>query len=294
VTSWAVITPSYKGDFERCKLLCKSLDAFVTGEWHHYIVVETVDLELFAALQGPRRTIVHMESILPKWMYHLKSVKFLSNRSIWFAWRTGFMVGWQIQQIVKFEMAFRVKEDGLLYCDSDVFFVRPFDVNSMNVDGAFRFYGSATAEPRETASNAHYMVAASKQLGLGADPFPCRDYVDNLVTWHAPTARAACARMTEVSGKDWRVSLGRHFVISEYAIYGMYVDRLAQDQSLFAKTSDQLCKTIWKAREIKDVSLDDFCNDLKPGQVALGFQSFAGVSMADLADQLDKATRHFA
>lgn len=29
--NWAVITPSYIGDLERCKLLCESMDVFFAG-----------------------------------------------------------------------------------------------------------------------------------------------------------------------------------------------------------------------------------------------------------------------
>ena len=133
------------------------------------------------------------------------------------------------------------------------------------------------------------MIASSKQLGLGKNPFPCRNYIDNAVTWHAPTARALCDHITKISGKDWKIALGRHFVISEYTLYGLFVERICTDRSIFTETANSLCKTVWLAKEIPAGQLAEFCDALLPHQVALGFQSFVGVPVADLAVQLDRA-----
>lgn len=292
--AWAVITPSYRGDFTRCQLLCESLNAFVSGEWHHYIIVERVDLELFRDLQGPKRSIIEMESLLPPWMHHLTTLSFINNRSIWFSFRTLFMIGWQIQQLIKLEMAFRVPETGLLYCDSDVFFMRPFDMSQLVVNGQYRFFHSDTDEPKETAANPTYMIAASKQLGLGKNPFPCRSYVDNMVTWHAPTVRALCAHIEKLSRRDWKAALGRHFIISEYSLYGLFVDRVLEDKSKLFSTNAAICKTIWHDKDLGPAGLGEYCDNLAPPVVAVGFQSFLGISIADLAIQLKRAIKQWS
>ena len=90
---WGVITPSYRGDFERCRLLCQSMDTFVTGIWHHYIIVEADDLALFKSLSGPRRTILEMEALLQPSFHHLTRIPIINNRSLWFSWGTRFMLG---------------------------------------------------------------------------------------------------------------------------------------------------------------------------------------------------------
>ena len=36
--SIALVTSSYRGDLERCRLLCDSVDRFVTGHAMHYIL----------------------------------------------------------------------------------------------------------------------------------------------------------------------------------------------------------------------------------------------------------------
>ena len=41
----ALVTSSYRGDLERCRLLCDSIDRFVTGHRRHYLLVEAADVE---------------------------------------------------------------------------------------------------------------------------------------------------------------------------------------------------------------------------------------------------------
>jgi Family of unknown function (DUF6492) len=288
---WAVVTPSYRGDFERCRLLCQSMDAFVTGDWHHYVIVEKSDLLLFKTLRGPKRSLIEMESLLPFWMHHLTSLSFINNRSIWFSFRTGFMIGWQIQQLVKMEMAFRVKEAGLLYCDSDVFFVRNFDVSQLTNNGRFRFFRTDTQFMRELSPNPTYMVAAAKQLGLGKDPFPCPSYIDNMITWHSPTVRALCEHIEVSSGKNWKAALGRRYIISEYSLYGLYVDRIIGDNSALYPTNESICKTAWHGETMSTDQLNEYCSNLYPSQYAVGFQSFLGFSVEDLSLQLQRAIK---
>ncbi len=287
--SWAVITPSYRGDYERCRLLCESMDAFVGGIWHHYIIVETVDLKLFGPLTSPRRTILEMEALLPSSFHHLARIPIINNRSVWFSWRTGFMVGWHVQQIVKLEMAFQVKEKGLLYCDSDVFFMRPFDIGSLSKGGQFRFYRTEESYEENVIPYPRYISYSARQLGISGKPFPSPTYVDNLVPWHSPTVKALCGHIAEVSGRDWKSALGRDIFISEYSLYGLFVERILKDRSHLKTNHDILCKTIWNRGAVDDKALDEFCSDLNDTIVAVGVQSFAGIAVERLERQLKRA-----
>lgn len=287
--SWAIITPSYRGDFERCRLLCESLDLFVTGNWHHYIVVESIDMKMFSILAGPNRSILEMESLLPKSIHHLARIPIINNRSLWYSWRTGFMLGWHVQQLVKMEMAFRVKEPGLLYCDSDVFFVRPFDVANLVTEGRYRFFRTAVSYDEANITNPKFTTASARQLGLETKPYPCPTYVENLVPWHAATTRNLCEHIAQVSGRDWRITLGRDIIISEYTLYGLYIERVLKNSSSFQIFHDGLCKTIWVKTELDDRALDQFFENLEPHIVAIGVQSFVGIKIERLQNQFQRA-----
>lgn len=289
ISSTALITPSFRGDFARCALLCKSIDAFVTGSWHHYIAVEEQDYVMFRSFNSARRTVLKIKDILPGWLHHLGIIPFSNQRSLWFSFRTGWLIGWHIQQLVKIQMALKVQDACLLYCDSDVMFVRPFDVSALQHDYKYRFYRSDVAASRETITNPNYLIRASQVLGLGDDPFPSPTYVDNLVTWYRPAVQAMCAYLEKTTGKSWIAALGRNIVFSEYSIYGLFVDRLStQKHDVFA-TGVSLCKTAWRGREWNGDILTEFFDTLSPDHVAVGFQSFLGVDIAALSKQLDRA-----
>jgi Family of unknown function (DUF6492) len=287
--NWAVITPSYRGDFERCRLLCRSMDAFVTGPWHHYIIVETVDLELFRPLAGPRRTILEMEALLPSSFHHLARIPIINNRSLWFSWGTRFMAGWHVQQLIKMEMSFQLQEQGLLYCDSDVFFVKPFDISNLCKDKRYRYFSTADRYEEKIIPNPKYTTVSARLLGIKENPFPSPTYVDNLVTWHSPTVRDMCKHIARVTGRDWRVSLGREIFLSEYSLYGLYIDHVLKDRSHLKLEHHRLCKTVWHRGAMDDAALETFCSELESSIVALGVQSFAGVAVERLEKQLQKA-----
>jgi hypothetical protein len=61
----AVITPSYAKDFDRCKLLCKSIDQRLKGHWKHYILVYQIDVALFSQLAGDHRVIISERTLFP-------------------------------------------------------------------------------------------------------------------------------------------------------------------------------------------------------------------------------------
>lgn len=264
------------------------MDVFVTGPWHHFIVVERVDFKLFQPFGGPNRTILIIEDILPKWIYHLWQAPFFRRRSLWWSWKTGFMVGWHIQQLVKLQMAFVVKQQGLILCDSDMFFLRPFDVAKLHSKEGYRFYRTPDMMDEKTISNPSYTVAAFRQLGLPANSFPARTYVDSLVTWKASAVRDMCAHLEKISGRDWPAALGRNIIFSEYTLYGLYVERVAKEPGL-APTSDHLCRTKWVKDQEMPVNVDSFIAELPPSVVAVAFQSFLNVDQDLLRKIFDRA-----
>lgn len=289
--SVAIITPSFRGDFLRCALLCKSLDRFVIGAWHHYIVVENQDFAMFSNFNSERRTVLKMKDVLPPWLLHIGIIPFSNRRSLWFSFRTGWLIGWHIQQMVKIQMATVVQDECLLYCDSDVMFVRPFDVSSLGQDDKTRFYRSSELATASAITNPKYLVAASQLLGLGHDPFPCATYVDNLVIWKRSLVQDMCAHIEKQAGKSWIAALGRKMIFSEYSIYGLFADRLSAQKGALAATSLSLCKTAWRGRNWSETQVAEFFDTLSPHHVAVGFQSFLGVDCAALSKQLDRAIK---
>ena len=62
----AIVTASYAPDFERCRLLCETIDRFVAGAPRHYILVEQRDVALFRQLETRDRVIISERDLLPR------------------------------------------------------------------------------------------------------------------------------------------------------------------------------------------------------------------------------------
>ncbi len=287
--TWAFVTPSYSGDLERCRLLCRSMDAFLTGPWHHYVVVDQPDYELFKSFAGPRRSILLTHDIVPKGLRHLFNVPFAKGRSLWWSRRTGLMVGWHLQQFVKIGMAAQVSDIGLAYCDSDVFFLKPFDVSGLSRNDAIRMYRYFQPMPLQEGPNPRFTTNALSILDLPLEQKLYYDYVDNFITWHRPTVLEMCKHIEAKSGRSWHSALGRKLKISEYALYGNFVDGVLKEVAPVYFDPHSLCRTKWYAANTSGPEVRAFCADLRPPQVAVGIQSFAGVEVGLLKSILDDA-----
>jgi len=271
------------------------MDIFLSGSWHHYIIVDKNDLDMFNIFAGPRRTILLTNDVAPSSMYHVSQIPFGGGRSLWWARKTGFFVGWHMQQIIKMGVASILSEQGLAYCDSDVFFVRPFDTAQLNHGGRQRFFRSKLRFTLQNTGNPKYTKAGLEILNLPInEEAKHHTYIDNFVTWHRPTVLALRDHIEKVSGHDWYTHLGGRFAVSEYTLYGLFVDEVAKPRPAVFAESDSLCKTQWNKQSKTEAEVESFCQDLAPHHVAVGVQSFAGVDLNLLKKQLALAISRYS
>ena len=120
---YAIITPSYGPDFERCKLLVESTNRYVKGDWTHHVVVDRKDEPLFRSLAGERTKIAVKEDWMP---WGVRRMPF--SRRWWLSLKSVPIRGWIVQQLIKIGVGEHVDADAYIFVDSDLAFVRPFDV----------------------------------------------------------------------------------------------------------------------------------------------------------------------
>ncbi|MDE2384014.1 MAG: hypothetical protein KGO53_05285 [Alphaproteobacteria bacterium] len=288
---WAFVTPSYLGDLQRCELLCRSMDVFLKGPWHHYVVVDKPHYQAFKHLAGPRRSVWLTDDVAPGGMRLLFNIPFIGGRSVWWSRDIGVSLGWHLQQMIKIGIAEKVSEEGLAYCDSDTFFLQPFDVADLTRDGRFRFYRSKSRSTLDQINNPKYVRACLDILRLDAANGTYHGYIDNFVTWHRPTVLQMCELLAQNYGGKWSRSLRNRIQISEYMLYGLFVDEVQKSNPHLFHTSECLCKTQWFKQEQTDAEVEAFCSSLLPNEVTVGVQSFAGVSVDLLARQFEKAAK---
>ncbi|MEP6828430.1 MAG: DUF6492 family protein [Aestuariivirga sp.] len=291
-TSWAFVTPSYSGDLQRCNLLCRSMDAFLAGNWHHYVVVDRPHYSFFKHLAGPKRSILLTDDVMPANMRLLFHIPFVGGRSLWWSRQTGFSLGWLMQQMVKIGIASIVKEDGLAYCDSDIFFLRPFDTTGLTQEGRFRFYRTSARQKLEAIANPQLFNPCLDLLGLSkqAEYFT---YIENLITWRRQTVLELCNHLAARHNGKWYNAFRNRVQVSEYNLYGLFVDEIQKDEKFHYHTSSPLCRTQWNKQQQSEADAAVVCASLEPGQVAVGFQSFLGIDVELLEQQFELALAHY-
>ena len=273
--SVALVTPSYAGDFERCRLLCDSMDAHVSGHTRHLILVEDADAELFSVLAGPRREIVRETDILDASLHPVT----LAGRRLWLSFRVPPLRGWHVQQLRRIAVAHHADEAAFLYCDSDMAFARPFDVGALWRGGELRLYrndqGITVELAEKELDHLVWTRRAHAMLGLPGPRFPAHDYINNLVSWRRESVLAMCARIEEVVGIPWWRAIARRRLFSECQIYGAFADGVRGGAGHWT-TGHPLCLTRWFGEALDEGEMRDLLDTMAPDQVALGIQSFTG------------------
>ncbi len=195
--SCAIITPSFRTDFEQCRLLAETVRAHVAPHVKHYLTVDRRDGGQFAELAGPRTEILYVEDVVPWWIRRLPFA-----RRWWMSLKTPPIRNWMLQQIVKLSVAKFIPADILIFVDSDVFFVRPYDPMTLVRGGKvplFREYG----EELRCDFNRRWHRVGAKLFGLPPQDDYLTSYVGNIITWRAENVRLLHDHIEKVTGRSW-------------------------------------------------------------------------------------------
>lgn len=289
--STALVTASYAPDFERCRLLCQSVDAHVTGFTCHYILVEAADVALFKTLEGPKRYVIDEREILPSWLKAYPDPFSLGRRRIWLSFKTAPLRGWHTQQLRRLGIAKLQSEDAFFYCDSDVVFMRDFDVSVLWRNSKLRLFrrDNALENFDHDADQLVWATNAANLLGIPAQVKPKHDYIGTLIAWHRDTMLALCDHIERISGRDWVSSIAARRRFSECMIYGQFAD-IVENQTAHFIDEQELCQMVWLAPLPPEQDFIKLIRSMPPHQVALGIQSFLGADVNEIKALIALAT----
>lgn len=275
----AIVTASYAPDLERCRLLCDTIDARVTGFTRHYILVEPSDVALFRQLEGTNRVVIDERDLLPGWLRSFRDPTSRFRRRIWLSTRTMPLRGWHVQQLRRIAIALQAPEEAFVYCDSDVAFVRPFDCGLFWREGALRLFrrddalaGRAGGEQRDWSAH------AGRILGIADPAVSPHDYIATLIAWRRDSTRAMCSRIEAVTGRHWVAGIASRRMFSECMIYGRHAAEVAALEG-HRLSADELCRVYWTGPRMTETDMRIFIDNLAPHQVAVGMQSFIGTDI---------------
>jgi hypothetical protein len=281
-----ILTLSFSGDFEVCRLLCESVDRFAPPDMPHLLYVPTRDLPLFAPLANARRKILSQDrELLPGWMAKipmpppkLRAALRLPRRNIYLSLFSPPVRGWIAQQMMKIAAAAAAPTEIVLHVDSDTIFIRPLTAERLSRDGLARLYQN----PQKVDLPGHRLwhETASLLLGLPLDPFHAGDYIDQLVVWRRSTAQKLIVRLQEAGGADWRKVLARTPHFSEYILYGVFAEAfLGLEAAGHFAVADSLCHSLWSDEIASPAEEDAFVSALKAEQIACLVQSTLPIAM---------------
>ncbi|WP_432288463.1 DUF6492 family protein [Aminobacter sp. BA135] len=275
----ALITASYAADFERCRLLCETVDRHVTGASHHYLLVEHRDVALFQQLEGKRRTVIDERELLPSWLRDIPDPTSLFKRRIWLSLKAPPLRGWHVQQLRRMAIAESIEQETLVYVDSDVAFLRPFDCARFWLGGKLRLFRRDGVLLKPGHDNHRVWSAnAAAVLGIAAPEISPHDYISTLIAWRRSSVRDMLARIEQVSGRHWVEAVSARRKFSECMIYGRFVDEVADGAGHYVG-AEEFCRVHWTGTPLTDVQFEAFVAAMSPEQVAIGMQSFIGTDL---------------
>jgi hypothetical protein len=223
-TTYALVTPSYWMDVERCRFLLETAERWVPAHVRHYLVIARRDVPLFKSMLSARTTLLVVEDIIPPWLFRVPGL-----RHFWISLRTRPVKNWILQQIVKLSAPAVIPEDVLLYADSDMFFIAPFDPGSFERDNKVPLF-LETGQRGLIASNDEWQATCSRLLGIPAETGCDNNYVGQLIWWRRKNALAAVERIQETTGKSWQQAIAPLSGFSEYILYGLHSHRILGEQ----------------------------------------------------------------
>ena len=287
-TTSAIVTASYAPDFERCRLLCETIDRFVIGAARHYILVEDRDVRLFRQLETSTRTVVSERDLLPKWLRPYDDPLSLFRRRIWLSLRTQPLRGWHVQQLRRIAIAAHVGEAALVYCDSDVAFLKPFDCARFWQDGSVRLFRRDNAVAHALSDHEAWSLNAGKALGIADPPVSPHDYIATLIAWRRDAIEGMCQHIEALHSKHWVEAIGSVRRFSECMLYGRYVDEVIGGAGHF-HGAEELCRVQWfpTDQSNSDEEVKALIAEVGPDQVAIGMQSFIGTDISRIRRLLE-------
>jgi hypothetical protein len=188
--------------------------------------------------------------------------------------------GWVMQQLVKLHAAAAVGADVLLLADSDVVLVRPVTLGTFRRDGLMRFYRDDDALDEHLPRHLIWHDTASRLLGLQpAGPPPLPDYISAFNVWDREVVLALCDRIQDVSGRPWFDAIASELHVSEFILYGVFVDRVLGASASVLPADSMLCHSYWEPAPLAAEAAAGFVSRLAPEDVAVMISAKSGTPL---------------
>lgn len=259
--TYAILTPSFAGDFERCRLLAESVERFVADS-EHYILVDPIDLSAFAPLKKFGAKIIDAREFMDD------SFKRIPLTRLYLTPEKRIVHGWLTQQMRKMAFAAQSPFECMLCVDSDVVFVKPFDPSSLTVANKSPLFEIEWSNDE----NVKWANQARQLLKLPTSD-TTRGYV-HPTFWRRTVMTGALNRIEEMQGCLWQLAMSRFRFFSEYMLYGIFVrEFLGLEAAHVYPFNQPIMHLSWDYDISKPAELAAFIATLAPENIAAMFHS---------------------
>lgn len=267
----AVLTPCYSGDAELFADLHRSVLEHTPPGTVHYVICPPSDKALFARYSGPRcRVLVHSDLLPRSYVCVPRSHGLAVNlRRPWPPVR-----GWVTQQVMKIAASALIDADTVLIADSDAVLLRPTTAAQFRDCGQLGLVRAEDAVHAGMERHIHWHHAARRLLGLpDTSRLPLPDYVNPINVWDPAIVRAMQRRMTEVTGMSWVDAFTSELHISEFIVYGVFVDEII---GATAQLDPTLCHNYYDRTPLDHDRAVTFADQVAPDAVGMMISSHSG------------------
>lgn len=264
----AVITPTYREDAEIFADLHRSVLEFTPEDTVHHVVVPPRDRRLFRRYQGPRCRVWTSSELLPRRYLHMRLGRLESFVNVRRPWPP--VRGWISQQAIKIAMTARLDTRVVLLADSDVVLVRPVRAERFMLDGQLSLYRDEKAVSAEMERHVIWHRVARDLFGLPpSPPPPLPDYVSPFNFWDPTVVRRMQQAIRDTTGKDWLDAFTAQLHISEFILYGVFVDEVLGASAAPPPPDVSVCHNYWERTPLDRDGALAFAERLDPEAVAI-------------------------
>lgn len=283
-----LVTPTYRRDFDLCALLCESVDRHLSSYVQHYLIVADDELPLFDRFNGPRRVVVPSSHLLPAWLKPLPRFVQQRNRRYWWSLRARPVSGRRVQQLLKIGAAKMFQEERFCLLDSDIVFFRRFDLSMLLRPRRAPLFNLPATVSASAPLPARQVRMSHRLLGLGAPSFPATDFTRHIAVWDRCAVQEMIARIETITGIEWVEALCRARDISEFMLYGTFVQNSPLHMAEHFSTSRTLCLGGRVAKALDSTSIETMLRSADDDHVAFLATAFPGTPLGLIRSSLAK------